>query len=97
MKLICRSLVDAGDCNFDQTTRTCPPFRRANEGSGALANLGSWNSTKGGLRLRKEVSLEDFDVGGDKFFVVMKEKVSVHEAENAQLLYASSRTRSRFL
>ncbi|KGN49418.1 p21-activated protein kinase-interacting protein 1-like [Cucumis sativus] len=37
-------------------------------------------------RLGNEASLVDFDVGGDKFFMVMKEKVSVHEAEDARLL-----------
>lgn len=37
-------------------------------------------------RLGKEASLVNFDVGGDKFFMVMEEKVSVHEAEDARLL-----------
>lgn len=37
-------------------------------------------------RLGKEASLVDFDVSGDKFFMVMEEKISVHEAEDARLL-----------
>ena len=38
--------------------------------------LHRWSISK----LRKEARLVDFNVGGDKFFMVMKEKVSVHEA-----------------
>lgn len=37
-------------------------------------------------RLGSEASLVKFDVGGDKFFMVMEDKVSVHEAEDARLL-----------
>lgn len=37
-------------------------------------------------RLDKEASIVEFGLGGDKFFMVMDEKVSVHEAEDARLV-----------
>ncbi|KAE9604579.1 hypothetical protein Lal_00010919 [Lupinus albus] len=37
-------------------------------------------------RLDKEASLVKYDSDGDKFFMAMEEKVSVHEAEDARLL-----------
>ncbi|XP_052182688.1 uncharacterized protein LOC127795198 [Diospyros lotus] len=37
-------------------------------------------------RLGKEASVVKFDYGGDKFFMVMDKKVSVHEAEDARLV-----------
>ncbi|XP_057494993.1 uncharacterized protein LOC130780057 [Actinidia eriantha] len=38
-------------------------------------------------RLRKEASIVKFDLGGDKFFMVMDEKVSLHESEDARLVF----------
>ncbi|GJY26319.1 p21-activated protein kinase-interacting protein 1-like protein, partial [Tanacetum coccineum] len=37
-------------------------------------------------RIGKEASLVEYDCGGDKFFMGVEEKVSVHEAENAKLV-----------
>lgn len=37
-------------------------------------------------RLGREASLVEFNFSGDKFFMSMEEKVSVHEAEDARLL-----------
>lgn len=37
-------------------------------------------------RLGKEASIVKFDSTGDKFFMVMDEKVSVHESEDARLV-----------
>ncbi|KAA8514899.1 hypothetical protein F0562_018078 [Nyssa sinensis] len=37
-------------------------------------------------RLGREASIVKFDLGGDKFFMVMDEKVSVHESEDARLV-----------
>ncbi|XAR72494.1 hypothetical protein NMG60_11019150 [Bertholletia excelsa] len=37
-------------------------------------------------RLGKEASIVKFDFGGDRFFMVMDEKVSVHESEDARLV-----------
>ncbi|KAG6642116.1 hypothetical protein I3843_09G116100 [Carya illinoinensis] len=37
-------------------------------------------------RLGREASLVKFDLGGDRFFMVMEDKVGVHEAEDARLL-----------
>ncbi|KAI3767328.1 hypothetical protein L2E82_17423 [Cichorium intybus] len=36
--------------------------------------------------LGKEASLVKFDCSGDKFFMVMDEKISVHEAQDAKLI-----------
>lgn len=38
-------------------------------------------------RLSKEATGVRFDLGGDKFFMVMEEKVSVHEAQDAKLIF----------
>ncbi|KAF5944817.1 hypothetical protein HYC85_018894 [Camellia sinensis] len=38
-------------------------------------------------RLGKEASIVKFDLAGDKFFMVMDEKVSVHESEDAKLVF----------
>ena len=38
-------------------------------------------------RLGKEASLAKFDLSGDKFYMVMEEKVCVHEAEDAKLVF----------
>lgn len=38
-------------------------------------------------RLSKEATGVKFGLGGDKFFMVMEEKVSVHEAEDAKLIF----------
>jgi protein MAK11 len=37
-------------------------------------------------RIGKEASLVEYDCGGEKFFMGVEEKVSVHEAENAKLV-----------
>lgn len=37
-------------------------------------------------RLGREASLVRFDSGGDKFFMAMGEKISVHEAEDAKIV-----------
>ncbi|XP_015877553.3 uncharacterized protein LOC107413985 [Ziziphus jujuba] len=37
-------------------------------------------------RLGREASLVKFDCGGDKFFMAMEEKISVHEAEDAKIV-----------
>ncbi|KAE7996171.1 hypothetical protein FH972_000914 [Carpinus fangiana] len=37
-------------------------------------------------RIGKEASLVKFDVGGDRFFMVVEDKVGVHEAEDARLV-----------
>ncbi|KAL6991521.1 hypothetical protein U1Q18_009633 [Sarracenia purpurea var. burkii] len=37
-------------------------------------------------RMGKEASIVKFDLGGDKFFMGMDEKVSVHESEDAKLI-----------
>lgn len=37
-------------------------------------------------RLGKEASIVKFDESGDRFFMVMDEKVSVHESEDAKLV-----------
>ena len=39
------------------------------------------------LRLGKDASLVEFDLTGDKFFMVAEEKVGVHEAEDAKLVF----------
>ncbi|KAK9267270.1 hypothetical protein L1049_009692 [Liquidambar formosana] len=38
-------------------------------------------------RLGEEASLVKYGLGGDKFFMAMEEKVSVHEAEDARLVF----------
>ncbi|KAL5577296.1 hypothetical protein UlMin_018995 [Ulmus minor] len=38
-------------------------------------------------RMGKEASLVKFDSSGDKFFMVMEEKVSVHDSEDAKLVF----------
>ncbi|CAK9147714.1 unnamed protein product [Ilex paraguariensis] len=38
-------------------------------------------------RLGKEASIVRFDESGEKFFMVMDEKISVHEAEDARLIF----------
>ncbi|KAF7834471.1 p21-activated protein kinase-interacting protein 1-like [Senna tora] len=38
-------------------------------------------------RLGREASLVKFNLSGDKFFMAMEEKVSLHEAEDARLLF----------
>ena len=38
-------------------------------------------------RLGKEASLVKFDLSGDKFFMAMENKLSMHEAEDARLLF----------
>lgn len=38
-------------------------------------------------RLDKEASLVKFDASGDKFFMVVEDKVGVHEAEDARLVF----------
>ena len=37
-------------------------------------------------RLEREASLVKFDVSGEKFFMVVEDKVGVHEAEDAKLI-----------
>ncbi|KAL2971269.1 hypothetical protein AAZX31_15G185400 [Glycine max] len=39
------------------------------------------------LRLGKEASLVKFDASGDQFFMAVKEKVSVHQTEDARILF----------
>lgn len=57
---------------------------------GRDACLGMVNLVRGRrsfyCRLGKEASIVRFDTGGDKFFMCMEEKVSVHEAEDAKLV-----------
>lgn len=46
-------------------------------------------------RLDKEASLVKFDASGDKFFMVVEDKVGVHEAEDARLVFELENTKQK--